>query len=297
VPARHVLLALAVAVLWGVNFVLIDIGLRDFPPLLFVALRYGLVAVPAVFFIARPPIPLRYVVSIGLFVGAATQGLLFVSMHVGMPAGLASLVIQAQALFTVALAVAFLGESPGPRQLAGGAIAVGGIGVIAAARSGHHVPLGALALCIAGAAAWGVGNVLIRVAQPPNALALLVWSSLVATVPLTALSLWLEGPARVGDALSSASLAGIGALLYVVVVATVFGFGSWTWLLRRYPASKVAPFSLLVPVFGIASAWAALGERPDRLELIGAGIVMCGLGLLSVALRMPGRAIRPASVR
>jgi O-acetylserine/cysteine efflux transporter len=286
-PRRHILLGLTVAALWGVNFVAIDYALDSFPPLLLAALRFTLVAFPAVFFLPRPPIPWRYVVGVGLCLSVLQFGLLFLSIHLGMPAGLSSLVMQLNAVFTVALAVAVLGERPGRRQLAGALLAFGGIALIAGDSSGAHVPIGALLLCIVAAAAWGVGNVIVRVVQAPNALALMVWSALVAPLPLLALSFALEGAHRIGRGLAHASLRSIGGLLFVVVVASLFGFVSWAWLLRRHAASKVAPFSLLVPVFGIGSAWLALGETPGALELTGAVVVIAGLGLVTAALRLP----------
>jgi O-acetylserine/cysteine efflux transporter len=281
-PRRHMLLAFSVAALWGVNFVAIDFALESFPPLLLCALRFTLVAFPAVFLLPRPPIPWQQVVAVGATLSGAQFALLFAGIHAGMPAGLASLVLQLNAVFTVALAVAFLGERPGRRQLVGALIAFGGIALIAADRSGAHVPLGALLLCVAAAASWGVGNVVVRRVQAPNALALMVWSALVAPLPLLALSLAIEGVPS-----TEVSAKSVGGLVFVVVVASLFGFSSWAWLMRRHPASKVAPFSLLVPVFGIGSAWLVLGERPGVLELVGAAIVIGGLGLVSFALRLP----------
>ena len=286
-PRRHIFLALAVAALWGVNFVAIDYALESFPPLLLGALRFTLVAFPAVFFLPRPPIAWRYVVGVGIFLSALQFGLLFVSIHEGMPAGLSSLVIQLQTVFTIGLAVAFLGERPGRRQLAGALVAFCGIGLIAADRSGANVPAGALLLCVAAAASWGCGNIVVRVAQAPNALALMVWSALVAPLPLLGLSFAFEGAGDIGHALAHASAKSIGGLLFVVVVASLFGYGSWAWLIKRHAASKVAPFTLLVPVFGIGSAWLALDETPSALEIAGAAVVICGLGMVSAALRRP----------
>jgi O-acetylserine/cysteine efflux transporter len=290
-PRRHIVLALSVAALWGVNFVAIDYALESFPPLLLAALRFTLVAFPAVLLLPRPPIAWQYVVAVGVFLATCQFGLLFVSIHAGMPAGLSSLVMQLNAVFTVALATAFLGERPGRRQLMGALVAFAGIGLIAADRSGAPVPIGALLLCIAAAASWGVGNVIVRVAQAPNAVALMVWSALVAPLPLLGLSFAFEGSAEIGHGLAHASARSIGGLLFVVVVASLFGFGSWAWLLKRHAASKVAPFSLLVPVFGIGSAWLMLGEVPGVLEIVGAIVVICGLGLVSAALRLPRRAL------
>jgi len=280
-PRRHVLIALAVAVVWGVNFVVIHVGLDHFPPLLFAALRFCLVAL-ALPFVPRPGVPVRYVIAVGVFLSAGQFGLLFLGIDKGMPAGLASLVLQLQAAFTVGLAVLLLKERPRPAQLAGGALALAGIGIIAAGRA-SAVPLGALVLTIGAAASWGFGNVATRKAQSPNPLGLLVWSSLVPPLPLFALSAIFER----GEAVTLGA-SGVLALLYVVVLSTLGGFGAWVWLLRQHSASTVAPFSLLVPVFGIGSAWLFLGEAPSATELLGAGVVLVGLSF-TVGLTMPRR--------
>src|SRR4051794_15863332 len=281
-PRRHVLLALAVAVVWGVNFVVIHVGLDSFPPLLFAALRFCLVAL-ALPFVPRPGVPIKYVVAVGVFLSAGQFGLLFLGIEKGMPAGVASLVLQLQAAFTVGLAVLLLKERPRPAQLAGGALALAGIGIIAAGRA-TAVGLGALALTIGAAASWAVGNVATRKAQSPNPLGLLAWSSLVPPVPLLTLSLFTER----GETLEIGP-SGILALLYVVVLSTLLGFGAWAWLLSRHPASTVAPFTLLVPVVGIAAAWVALGEVPSGAEWVGAVVVLSGLAL-TVGLTAPRRA-------
>ena len=287
-PTRHVLLACAVAVVWGVNFVVIDVGLDSFPPLLFAALRFTLVALPAVFFVRRPGVGVRWVLAVGVFLSAGHFGLLFVGMDQGMPAGLASLVLQLQAVFTVLLAVSLLGERVAPGQVVGAAVAFAGIGVIAGGRA-EHVPLVAVVLTIAAAASWGMGNVCTRRARARNAASLLVWSSLVPPIPLALLSLRFEGADALGAAFTELDLGGVAALLYVVVLSTAFGFGSWTWLLRRHPASRVAPFTLLVPIVGILSAWMWLEETPNATELAGALVVLIGLALTMRALRPPRR--------
>ncbi len=286
-PRRHVLLAVAVMVVWGANFVVIHVGLKDFPPLLFAALRFVFVVFPAIFFVGRPKVPARMVVGIGLFLSAGQFGFLFSAIHEGMPAGLASLVLQLQTVFTVALAVVVLGERPGTRQLAGSAVALAGIGIIAAGRA-EGVPLLAFGLCVVAAASWGVGNIFTRQAQAPDPLALIVWSALVPPIPLAVASLLLEGPARMGDAIAHVGAGGLLALAYIVVGATFFGYGAWTFLMRQHPASVVAPFTLMVPVVGIAVAWIALGERPTLAELGGGLVVLAGLALTSgLRLRRP----------
>jgi O-acetylserine/cysteine efflux transporter len=284
VPSRHILLGVAIAVVWGVNFVAIHVGVAAFPPLLFAALRFTFVAFPAVLLLPRPRVALRWVLGVGTFLLGGQFALLFVAIHAGLPAGLASIVVQLQVLFTTVLAVVLLGERPRPAQLAGAAVALAGIAVIGAGRA-HAVPLGAFLLCVGGAASWGVGNVFNRRAQAPDALALIVWASLVPPLPLAALSLALDGAHRDAHAFATLDAGGVLALAYVVVLSTVFGYGAWTWLLHRHPASRVAPFSLLVPPVAIVSAWVALGERPNAAELVGAAIVLAGLVLVTTAVR------------
>ena len=275
---RHAVLALVVAVCWAVNFVVIDIGLESFPPLLFAALRFGLTALPAIFFVPRPDVRRRAVVAVGLFIGVGQFGVLFVAMNSGLPAGLASVIAPLQPVFTIPLAVVALGERPSMRQAVGVSLAVTGLAAIAAGRA-HDVPLYAVALAVASAASWGCGNVVTRAAKPKRPFSLLVWSSVVAPLPLLGLSLIFEGAGRWQSAVSTVGVSGVAALAYVVIVSTFFGYGTWYWLMSRYQASIVAPFTLLVPVVGILTAWVVRGEHPTVGELLGSLVVLVGLAL------------------
>jgi len=116
-PQRHAVLALVVAICWAVNFVVIDIGLESFPPLLFAALRFELIAFPAIFFVRRPDVRWPAVVAVGLFICVGQFGLLFVAMNSGLPAGLASVIAPLQPVFTIPLAAVALGERPNLRQV------------------------------------------------------------------------------------------------------------------------------------------------------------------------------------
>jgi O-acetylserine/cysteine efflux transporter len=155
--------------------------------LLFVALRFALTAFPAVLLVRRPAVPAKWIVAVGFFLSVGQFGLLFVAIHVGMPAGLSSLVVQLQAVFTIGLAVTFLGERPSRLQLCGAVVAFAGLASIAAGRA-QNVPLGAVLLVVGAAASWGVGNVCTRVAKPADGFAFLIWASLVGPIPLTGLS-------------------------------------------------------------------------------------------------------------
>ncbi|MFI9613565.1 EamA family transporter [Streptomyces sp. NPDC052023] len=292
----HLLLAVLVAAVWGVNFTVIEIGLDHFPPLLFSALRFLVAAVPAVFLVGRPKVAWKWIVAVGLVLGVAKFGLLFVGMDAGMPAGLSSLVLQVQAVFTALIAFLALGERPTWTRASGMLVALAGIAV-AAVDEGASGPLTAFALVVAAAACWGASNVLTRRAAPPDALNFMVWVSTVPVLPLLALSLLLEGPTRDYEALRALDWQGAGTVVYVAWITTVFGFGAWGRLLRRHPASTVAPFSLLVPAFGMMSAAVFLGESMTPLRWCAAALLVGGVALTSVPPRRPpavGPADRPA---
>jgi len=283
---RDLLLALAVVVAWGVNFVVIEVGLEDFPPLLFSALRFFFAAIPAIFILGRPRVAWRYVIGVGLALGVAKFGLLFIAMDRGVPAGLSSLVLQSQVIFTVLFAVAVLRERPRPTQVIGIMIACVGMVLIMLDR-GLSAPLGALVLVIAAGACWGVSNTITRYAKPQDTLRFMVWVSAVAVVPLLLLSLLTEGPRADLHALRGIELTGIGAIGYLAFVATLFGFGVWGYLLRQYDASTVAPFSLLVPIVGMGAAWLLRGETVGPQQAIAAVLVIGGMACTVVRRRTP----------
>ncbi|MGW0691376.1 EamA family transporter [Streptomyces sp. NBC_00562] len=278
----HIALAALVAAVWGVNFVVIEVGLGHFPPLLFSALRFLVAALPAVFFVGRPKVAWKWIVGVGLVLGVAKFGLLFIGMDRGMPAGLSSLVLQVQAVFTALIAATALGERPGRVRVLGMAVALAGIGV-AAVDEGASGPVLAFVLVIAAAACWGVSNVLTRKAAPPDSLNFMVWVSTVPVLPLLGFSLLFEGWDRDADALAALDWSGVGIIVYVAWITTVFGFGAWGFLLRHYPASSVAPFTLLVPVFGMSSAALLLDESVSPLRWCAAALLVGGVALTSLA--------------
>jgi O-acetylserine/cysteine efflux transporter len=283
---RDLLLALAVVVAWGVNFVVIEVGLENFPPLLFSALRFFFAAVPAIFLLGKPRVAWRYVIAVGLALGVAKFGLLFIAMDRGVPAGLSSLVLQCQVIFTVLFAIVVLRERPRSTQVIGILIACVGMVLILLDR-GLSAPLGALSLVIAAGACWGVANTVTRHAKPQDTLRFMIWVSAVAVVPLFLLSLLTEGPQADLNALKSIDLTGVGALAYLAFVATLFGFGVWGYLLRQYDASTVAPFSLLVPVVGMGTAWLLRGEEIGIQQAIAAILIIGGMACTVIRRRTP----------
>lgn len=291
----HIALAVLVAAVWGLNFVAIKVGLRDLPPILFSCLRFTLAATPLLVLGTRggPPVGWALVLGIGLTLGVVKFSLLFEGIAIGMPAGLASLVLQSQAFFTVLFAGIAFGERPGPRQLAGMAVAFAGIAVI-----GSELPAGGslvgLAMVVAAAAMWGVSNILMKRAAAPDLLRMMMWVSVVPPLPLLALSLILEGPQRIAGSVAGLTWVGALCLLYIVIGATLFGFAAWGFLLRHYPAGVVAPFTLLVPIFGMSSNAIVLGEAFTTARAIGAALVFAGLAITVARRRTAAVAAAPA---
>lgn len=302
---RDRLLAVTVAILWGLNFIAIDFSLEHFPPFFLAGLRFLVLAIPTILFVPQPKVPWKWLIGYGLGFGTLQFAFLFLALKIGMPAGLASLVLQASAPFTVILGAALLRERISPLQICGVGIAVLGMAVIGWHRAQTAAILPVI-LTLCGALGWALGNLCSRKANPPNPLHMTMWMSVFPPLPMFVLSAIAEGPATgwktVGTAFSShEGLVAVGGLLYTMLLATILGSGIWTTLMRRYPASVVSPFSLLVPVVGFTAAWAALGERPAAIELIAGAVVVGGVLLASLkphrrAKKLTEEPLQPAAV-
>jgi O-acetylserine/cysteine efflux transporter len=292
VNRRDTSLAVLVAALWGFNFVVIDWGMGSVPPLLFAAIRFAVVAVPACFLVPRPAVPFRTVAAVGAFMSLGQFGLLYLSMHLGMPPGLAALVLQAQVVFTIAIAAAVLRERPSRAQVGGVALGVAGLAVVGAGIGGK-ITLLALALCLLAGLSWGIGNVVSRASKAPGGLALTVWSATVVPVPLLGLSLLIDGPAAVGRGFAAFGWHGTLSTLYTAGLCSLVGYAIFNRLLSRYPSGQVVPWVLLAPVVAMASSWALRGETPGQAELAGAALLVIGVLVAQDTIRV--RRVRHAA--
>lgn len=290
---RDSLLAVLVAVLWGCNFVAIHFGLQDVPPFLFLAIRFTLVAFPLVFFVARPAAPWRVVATIGAFMSLGQFAFLYLAMAIGMPAGLAALVLQAQVIFTIVIARFALGEHAARRQWIGAGVGTAGL-VIVAWGFGLDAPIVPLLVTVAAALSWGIGNVVARAAKVASGLSLVVWSALVVPIPCLVLSLLVEGPDEISAALTSFGWQEWASTLYTVVLASLVGYTIFNGLMARHPAASVVPYILLVPPVGVLASWLALGEVPAPLEWVGGLVMMAGVAIATVTRRRTPVPIAPS---
>lgn len=273
-----ILITLLVVMIWGFNFVVIKIGLQGLPPILFTAMRFLFAAIPLVFFIKRPAVPLKLLAGYAMFQFAFQFTLLFSGMKLGLPPGLASLVIQLQAFFTIGLAVVLLGERPVVTQLIGALVALSGMALVAMNLDAKATLIGFM-MVVTGGFCWAVANIFTKKIGKVNPVALVVWGSLIASPPLLIASILIEGPAAWADAAAHFSWLSAGAVFFQSYPNTILGFGIWSMLMRKYPTATIAPFTLLVPVTGMLSAALVLGEPLQWWKIMAGILVLSGLAL------------------
>ena len=274
----HVALAVLVAVIWGLAFVATRLGLDAFTPPQLVVLRFVIAAAPALV-LPRPPLAWSALIPVGLTLFAGQFLFQFFGIAHGMPPGLASVIVQTQALFTIVFAALALGERPARAQWAGSAVALAGLALIGLSVGGEFAPA-AFALTLVSPVSFGVGNVLLKRLGPADMTGLMAWLSLVPPLPALALSLAVDGPWALPRALASAPASGMAAALFLGLVATSLAYTLWGALLRRYTAAAVAPFALLVPFVGALSSSLVFGERFGAPRLGGMALVLGGLALI-----------------
>ena len=280
----HIALALAVTGLWGFSFVVMRELLDVLPPLQVAGLRVAAASLPILVLLRPPAIPWFWTLGIGLTQGTIQMSLLFFGMEFGMPAGLSSLLLQSQVFFTTVFAFAILGEKPGRAQYAGIVVSGVGIAIIGLTLPGGPTLVG-LGFVLGAALSWACSNMIVKLAGTDDLLRLIAWAHLIGVAPLLALSYVFEGGAATFTALVGIGWVTIGQLIFLGLVATCFGFMLWSYLMRRYPAYMVTPFSLVIPISGLISTALLLDETLGPQRLAGVGLVLIGLVLATMRLR------------
>lgn len=276
--ALDLLAACLVMVIWGFNFIAIKIGVAETPPLLLGALRFVVLAFPAVLLVPRPRVSFWPLVAYALTISFGQFAFLFSAIHAGMPAGLASLVLQVQAFIAPVIAAVVLGERLQRKTVAGLSIAFVGLAVIViASRGDASIPILAFALALCAAVSWAVGNILSKYIATTDVVGLVVWSGLIPIVPFLAMSWLIEGGPRIAQAISHLSLSTVGAVVYLAYGASLLAYSLWSSLVVRYPVQMIAPLTLLIPVIGMAAAWVAFDEALSTAQVSGSAIIIAGL--------------------
>ena len=276
-------LAVLVAVIWGLAFVASRLALDEFSPALMTALRFAIAAVPCLF-VRKPDVswPLLIAISGTLFLGqflAQTYGL----AH-GVPVGLTSVIVQSQALFTIAFAVIAFREMPTLTQGLGIGIATIGLLMICGT-VGYDFSAAAFAVLMISPISFAIGNLLLRQARGVPMFDLFAWLCLVPPLPLLALALVADGPQATFNSLIHMSPTGLACMLVLGAISTSIAYWLWGRLLRDYTAAQVVPFALLVPFVGAAASTIVFGDRFGPLRLAGMLIVVCGIAIMLLSRR------------
>ena len=272
----QVFVALLVPFFWGLQFVVIKVGLMAFPPLFFVALRFAAVAVVLLPFVGRPTRrELGPMIAVSIFFGGLNFGLVFVGLAQGQ-AGVLAVANQLSIPFTVLLAWPFLGERPSARVIVGIALAFGGVALTVADASAAAKIIPTL-LVVAAGFAWAVGSVLTKRFGPFEPMKLMAWMSLFTVPQVLAASIVLEH-----GQLASLRTGGVtawAAFAYTVAFGAVAGWGLWFWLIGQCSMSRLAPFALLQTVFAIAAGVVFLHEPLTPTLVAGALICIAGVAV------------------
>lgn len=279
-PLRDVLIALMVIVIWGTNFIAIKVGVNEFPPFFLGGLRFLFVALPAVFFVARPKIELRFVLGYALTICLGQFAFLFLAIYLGMPAGLASLILQVQAFFTVIIAAFVLKEVIRPYHVLGILVAIFGLFMLyPSSEQAISIPLISFFFTIVAAFSWAAGNVILKCAGSVNMLSMVVWGAVFAPIPFFILSLTFEGQELIANSLLHVTWRGLVSLAYLSGISTLIGYVFWGKLLAKHPVGKIAPLSLLIPIIGLLCADLFLDEHLVLMQWLGGAVVMLGLAI------------------
>ena len=282
----HIVLAVLVAVIWGIAFVVSKIGLETFSPPQLTLLRFVVAAIAAIW-LPRPRISWALLIGIGLSVFTGQFLLQFFGIASGMPAGLTAVVVQTQALFTVLFAVLVLRDKPTVQQVSGMLVALMGL-VTIGVTLGTEVTVIGFSLTLGSAVSWAIGNVLVKRLPKVDMLHLMVWASLVPPLPALAISLILDGPDSLLGGVTGVSWLAIGAPIYLGLFATVLAYALWGNLLQRYSAGAVAPFALLAPCVGAVASSFVFGERFSLFQVAGMACILMGVAIVAIPLRRFG---------
>lgn len=285
---QDLILLMLIVMVWGFNFVVIKVGLHDIPPLTLCSLRFLLTGIPAVFFLKRPEIPFKTLVTYGLTMFALQFGFLFAGIYAGVTSGLAALITQIQVIFTVVLAAFFLNDKPNVWQMLGILVAFLGIMFVGFELEGS-VPLLGFLFIVAAGGFWSVGNLMAKKIGSVNMFSLVIWGNLIAFFPTFACAVFFEGTDAMSLSYHKANLIIVAAIMYLVYFSTMFGYGTWSWLVKNYPIATIAPYALLVPILGFLSSALVLHEPLQSWKIIAAVMVILGLCINYVGSKVSSR--------
>lgn len=275
---KDVFLAVLITFIWGINFSVIKLGLGTIDPFFLASVRFFLTAIPLIFFLPKPDVKFSIIILYGLIFGVGLWGMVNLSIFLGASAGVASLLLQLSAYFTIVFGYLFFSEKLNSVQVVGMLISLLGLAVSIVYKDASSSVF-ALLLVVLAALSMGVSNVIAKKYPPKNMLSFIAWSSLFSPIPLLLIAYLTNDAFSLVLAVNTIDSVGWFSILLQVYVTTLFGYWVWISLLKKYPISTVAPISLLVPVFGFLGSILLFEEPITVMKLVSSGLILLGLAL------------------
>lgn len=277
-PIFDIISLILIILVWGLNYIVLKVGLSDIPPLTLCTLRFFLTMFPAIFFCPKPNSSLILVTVYGIIMFVFQFSFLFIGIRFGMSAGLSSLLIQTNVLFTILIAHFFLHEEVNKWQCLGLVAAFIGIGLIAL-KTTTSISYFGFMFILAAALACGIGNIIAKKVMNENMVSLVVWSSGIAWPILLVMSFLFENPYPFFTNPATYTPTFFFTILYVAFPTTLFAFSAWSQLLNHHPAGKIAPYSLLIPIISSIAGYFILDETFPAWKIAAMLLVFIGLSL------------------
>lgn len=276
---KDLLAGVLVTVIWGANFSVIGLGLKSLDPFLLTLLRFTFCAVPLVFFFKKPEhITYSTLIAYGVLFGAGLWGVVNIAMYNGLSAGMSSVFLQFSAFFTIIMSRVFLKEPINFAHSAGMTFSGIGLFMILYFSEQASTTTGILLVLLA-ALSWSVCNLIVKIKKPEQMIAFIIWSSLFSVPVLVGITLLFKGIQPFYTLVSDFTWEAGFSLFFQCYITTVLGYWIWNNLMKKYPASVVAPLSLIVPVAGILTSWLFFDERLGIAQGVSIFLVFIGIAI------------------
>ncbi|WP_067093981.1 EamA family transporter [Marinomonas atlantica] len=280
------LLLVLLMALWGFNFSVIKLGVNNIDPFLLTALRFSLAVLPLIFFVRRPNVPWRYLMTYGLTFGVGVWGLTTLSVGAGLSGGLASLLLDMSVISSLLVGRYLLKEHVTVSKVLGSLLALLGLGLIIWHQDGTVTPLG-LALVLSASVFWSINGLIVKRSGTREVFAFNIWGMAFAPIPLLLLALIVSGPASVMQSIADINGSVLFSAAFQAYPTTLLGYWFWNKMIVKYSVSSVAPMTLLVPVFALIGGYIFFGESLDVVQAIAAVVILLGVAVSEI--KLPAR--------
>lgn len=278
---KHVLMALSIVVLWGLNFVALKIAVLSLPPIFLAGLRFFLISIPWIFFVQKPKVSKRQFFTLPITLGVLQYSLLYYGMSTGLSAGLSAVILQTQSFFTVIMSSILMKEKLRLNETFGLLIGMLGVIILLINNDGDF-KIEAVLIILAAAISWGIANIQLKNLGNVNMVSFLIWISPIAAILLFIISFILEYDSVLKIDFSNLEIKIFLSIFYTAYLSTVIGFTMWQYLLNKYKSVQITPYGLLIPVTGSIFGYIILSEVLEIYQIISGIIIIIGLMVISI---------------